>query len=151
MRKNVGTQEAIAKMKNSKKGQKTWLGKTHSKESKIKQSNSAKSRNITIENEALRRDNISKAMKLIKRSQEWKDNISDSKKGEKHPMFGVKGCENPRSKKVLQYNLNGDYIRCWCNTQQISDKLGINYKAINNCLTGKTKSSGGFYWKYNNQ
>lgn len=89
MRNNVGTPEAITKMSKSKKGNIIWLGKKHSKETKNKQSESAKNRNISIESEQIRRQNISKNSKKPK-SLEHIESIRKSKLGENNPMFGKK-------------------------------------------------------------
>ncbi|MBU1173189.1 MAG: hypothetical protein KKD44_26795 [Proteobacteria bacterium] len=89
MRINVGTKEAIAKMSLSKRGQTPWIGKTHTKESKIKMSNSAKDRVISEDNETKRRNSISKTSKKPK-SKQHRENISLAKKGNKNPMFGTK-------------------------------------------------------------
>lgn len=89
-RKRVGTKEAIKKMKKSKKGQKSWLGKKHSEDSKIKQSNSAKDRKTTIKGETERRRGISKSNKGKKKSPEHVENIRKAKLGSNNPMFGKK-------------------------------------------------------------
>ncbi len=67
-----------------------WLGRNHSEESKLKQSESAKIRNTTLENDNIRRQSISKTMKLVERTKGWNQNISESKKGSNNPMFGKK-------------------------------------------------------------
>lgn len=66
-----------------------FYGKKHSKETKNKQSESAKNRNISIESEQIRRQNISKNSKKPK-SLEHIESIRKSKLGENNPMFGKK-------------------------------------------------------------
>jgi len=89
MRKNVGTTEAITKMAKSKLGKTPWLNKTHTNESRKKQSESAKTRKITNENEALRRASISKTSQKPKTA-EHVENIRKAKIGANNPMFGKK-------------------------------------------------------------
>lgn len=89
MRKNVGTSEAIAKMAKSKIGQASWKDKKHTDESRAKQSESAKNRKITEENEALRRESIAKSSQKPKTA-EHTENIRKAKVGSNNPMFGKK-------------------------------------------------------------
>ena len=53
-----------------------------------------------------------------------------------------------KSKTILQLSLNGDLIKEWVNASVASIECGLGYKAINQCARGKTKTSGGFVWKY---
>ena len=55
------------------------------------------------------------------------------------------------TKKVLQYSLNGVLIKKWDCILVASNKLNISRGGIENCVTGKAKSSGGFIWKYSNE
>ena len=50
--------------------------------------------------------------------------------------------------EILQYELNGNFIRCWKSLAEASKTLNINKVAICHCAKGKTKSSGGFFWSY---
>jgi hypothetical protein len=49
---------------------------------------------------------------------------------------------------VLQYDLNMNFIKEWRSGIDAANELNINYKSLNLVLRGKTKSSGGFFWKY---
>lgn len=125
-------------------GQLDWTGKTHSEESKLKMSKSAKNRNIIEENERIRREKISNSHKGKILSEEHAKNISEAKKGEKNPMYGKKGKDNPRSKPVLQFSLENEFIKEWENAGIAARELNISYAGIRNCVTGKTKTSGKF-------
>ena len=105
---------------------------------------SAKNRNISEEMEQIRREKISKGHKGKILSEEHVKNISEAKKGEKNPMYGKKGKENPRSKPVLQFSLENEFIKEWENAGIAAEKLNISYAGIRNCVTGKTKTSGKF-------
>lgn len=52
------------------------------------------------------------------------------------------------SKKVLQYSLEGDFIKEWDSLREASKTLHIHEGSISSCVRNKTKSSGGFQWKY---
>lgn len=49
-------------------------------------------------------------------------------------------------KKVYQYTLDGEYIKCWDSCNEAIRQTGIT--SINHCLLGKTKQSGGYLWTY---
>lgn len=83
-------------------------------------------------------------------SEEHAKHISESKMGDKNPIFGKKGKDNPRSKIVVQYSLEDEFIKEWDNARIASEELGISYTGIRNCITGKTKTSGKFIWKEKN-
>lgn len=127
-----------------------WVGKKHSEESKIKQSKSAKIRNISPESNALKKQRLSKTLTGLKKTKEHKKNISKSKEGSKNSMFGVTGSDNKRSKPVQQFDLENNFIQDWENGKIASEKLGLNYKAINKCCNEKQATSGGFIWKFKN-
>ena len=64
-------------------------------------------------------------------------------KGVKYPI----GCYgNP--KKIYQYSLKGEFLGEWDCISVIADKLKLNRGGIENCALNKTKSSGGFIWRY---
>jgi len=147
-RKNVGTPEAILKMSNSKKGQQPWIGKKHSKLSKLRQSESAKKRIIPEATEKIRREKIGKAHLGRKLSKEWCENISKTKVGDKNHMFGKTGVKHHNSKKVIQLSLEGNFIKEWDNARIASDVLNISYGGISACCREKSKTSGKFKWKY---
>lgn len=125
-----------------------WKDKKHSEESKKKQSISAENRNISLDSETIRRKGISDKMKLVKRTKEWKENISDSKKGDKNPMFGKTGVNHPNSKPIVQYSLDNEFIKNWDNARQAAKELGLSHSAIGQCLKGRNTTSGGYKWKY---
>jgi hypothetical protein len=52
------------------------------------------------------------------------------------------------TKKILQYSLDGVFIKEWECLQFVEKELGIKRGGVENCALGKTKSSAGFNWKY---
>lgn len=116
------TKEKLSKMKSGKNN--PFYGKTHSDEVKRKLSEKALNQ---------------------RHSQETKEKMSKSIK-ENHADFS--GKNNPRSRKIKQYDLGRNFIRCWDCAKEASKKLNINYSSIIACCTGRYKSSGGYIWEY---
>lgn len=70
--------------------------------------------------------------------------------GEKNPFYGVNhsGENNPGHKKVIQYDLNGNFIKVWDYIKQAADELGINKADIVSCCKHKIGYAGKFIWEY---
>ena len=67
---------------------------------------------------------------------------------ERSPMIGRKGCMHPTSKKILQYDKSGNFIREWDCVSDAAKSLNISTGCISNNLCKRTKSSKGYIWKY---
>lgn len=52
------------------------------------------------------------------------------------------------SKKIIQYTLQGNYIKNWNSMADVERELYINHSDISTCCNGKQKSAGGFIWCY---
>lgn len=52
--------------------------------------------------------------------------------------------------KIIQYDLNDNFIKIWESLKKASEYLNIHANAISNVLTGRAKTSGGYKWKYYN-
>jgi hypothetical protein len=50
-------------------------------------------------------------------------------------------------RKIIQYTKDGSFIKTWESIKETSD-FGFSPTAIINCCKGKTRSSGGYIWKY---
>ena len=66
----------------------------------------------------------------------YDNGLKIGKKDKEHPLFGKIGKENPSSKIIYQYTIQGDR------------ELNINHSNISKCAKGKAKSSGGYFWSY---
>ena len=86
---------------------------------------------------------------------EW----STSKENNKHawetglttpskPMKGVFGYDNPTSRPVLQFKLNGEFITEYGGLSEAERKTGIKHQHIYRVCRNKRKQTGGFIWKY---
>ena len=77
------------------------------------------------------------------KSTNWDPNHVKADTGRKKPNdFAEKLC-----KPILQYDLNGYFIKEWNSQKEIKEQLGINPANIWSNLTGLTKKAGGFIWK----
>lgn len=76
---------------------------------------------------------------------------SNAIKGKNGPMYGIKGGKHPASKKVIQYTLNGEFIKKWDCIKDIEMKLGIKSQNISKICKNKGKTAKGFIWKYANE
>lgn len=57
--------------------------------------------------------------------------------------------KTPRLKPVIQYTLEGKYVREWeFMKQPVLEGIVNDYNGISACCIGKQKSCGGFIWKY---
>ncbi len=67
------------------------------------------------------------------------------------PRVNKQGFSNPRPGKripILQIDKQNNLIQEFSCCREAAIILGINEKAINNVLKNRTKTSGGFFWKY---
>lgn len=83
-------------------------------------------------------------------SYETKKKISNSLKGKPSPNKGKPMSEEQKkklSKKVLQFTLDGEFIREWPSIAECG-RNGFNHSAVSACCRGKQKSAYGFKWCY---
>ena len=72
-------------------------------------------------------------------SQKCRDSASKRFKGNRY-----------RAKSIVQYDLNGKFIRTWGCAKDVEKEIGIHHSNIGKCCNGNMKSSGGFQWRYDN-
>lgn len=51
-------------------------------------------------------------------------------------------------KKIIQYSLNGDFIKEWESINKAGSQLNIFSQNIHKCCNGKRKKAGGYKWSY---
>lgn len=114
-------------------------------------------------------DSISQACRFIGKDETFCSTISSCCGNKRYSAFGYRWCysENPiselrykkekkawnkglktnnnKSKKVKQYDLQHNFIKEWSSVKEAEKSTG---KGISNCANGRSKSSGGFIWKY---
>lgn len=76
--------------------------------------------------------------------------ISNTKKNIPNPKLSLsrKGKPHPKkfTKPILQYDMNGNFVKEWEGTS-VANK---HYKGVHNALNGRAKTAHGFIWKYKN-
>lgn len=64
------------------------------------------------------------------------------------PSKGKYGKKHHRSKPIIQYDKEGNFIKEWDCANDVERVLGISNKHIGSVCLGKRKSCGGYIWKY---
>ena len=54
------------------------------------------------------------------------------------------------SRPVLQFDLQGNFIREWPSGLKAEEETGINNGNISSCCLGKYKTAGGYTWRFKN-
>ena len=110
---------------------KGWGGYVRSEETKIKQSLSMMGKTHT---------------------EESKMKMSNSHIGLKYTDEVKKRMNLSKYKSIIQYDLNGEFIKEWNSIKEASEMLKINRGDIGSCCQNKKyKTAGGFKWKYKNE
>ena len=127
------SEEILIKQSERMKGNKYWLGRKHTDEEKKK---------------------ISEANKGKFVSEESRRKMSEARKGKMtgkdNPFYGKHHTEEFKkkiSKKVLQFTLDGVFIREWESTMECG-RNGFSQSAVCECCQGKRKSHKGFCFMY---
>lgn len=118
----IQTEETRKKLSEATKG------KPKSETARKNMSESAKNRPPISEET---RQKLSEISKSRVRTDEWKQKIAQS-----------------NSKGVCQFDLEGNFIQEFNGAKTAADVLGIQRTSIVNVLTGKSKTAGGFVWRY---
>lgn len=53
-----------------------------------------------------------------------------------------------RSKPIVQYDLDGNFIKEWFSATEVQRQLGFNQGNISKCCTGGYKTAYNYKWKY---
>lgn len=81
-----------------------------------------------------------------KHKEESKLKVGLAHKGRKHSKeFGL-NISNRQKKRILQYDLEGNFIKEW---ETVSEVLRL-FNNVSKALKGKYKTCGGYIWKYKN-
>jgi hypothetical protein len=80
---------------------------------------------------------------------EWATQSENSKHGfDTGLIVQNKGRDNPTSKPVRQYSLNGEFIMDFDSLTDAGKKLGITTFTIGQAAVGKYKQAGGYQWRF---
>jgi len=130
------SQETRDKISKNKKGIK------HSEKTKKKLSQS----HIGILNSEKTRKKISDGNRGKTVSVESRQKISKALKGKKKKFKERDG----KKKAILQYDLNGNFIKEWESITIAANETNILHTSISNNLKNLSKTAGKFIWKYKN-
>jgi group I intron endonuclease len=80
----------------------------------------------------------------------WGDKISEAKKKStyRHSKEIMKKIAQINSKPIEQYNLDGTLLNTYPSAMEAMRQTGVKNDNINQNLRGKSRSAGGFIWKY---
>lgn len=78
----------------------------------------------------------------------YKNGLNKKYYGKKHWNYNKRGDKHPQSRKVAQYNLNGNLIRIWDSFGEVYRKTKISSGNIYMVCNKKRKTAGGYIWKY---
>ncbi len=75
---------------------------------------------------------------------------SDAKKGRQFSVATKKKMSQAKSKPVLQYSKDGEFIKEWRSATEVKRELGYAVSSLSNCCNNKPhfRSAYGFIWKY---
>jgi group I intron endonuclease len=125
------------------------FGSVDSEETKLKKSISHKGKsNYWLKNkklsashcEKIRQGKIGKKHNVTKK----RSDVGVSKR------YHVEAVSKAKSKPVLQYNMEGIFIKEWKNGKEAANVLGLGQPNIHLCCSEKIKSYKKFIWKFKN-
>lgn len=104
------------------------------------------------EGRALKTEETKRKMSLcktgLKHTEESKKKMSLAKLGKPSPNRGKKR-PNSNGKKILQYDLEGNYLQEWEHARKIREHYNYKqYSLINACARGNRRNAYGYIWKY---
>lgn len=84
---------------------------------------------------------------VIAKISKTKINLAQNK-GSNNPNFGNTGAKNVLSRKVSQFDLDGNLLCEFGGIKEAARAIGRDSKGIRMCLAGKRETSAGYVWKY---
>lgn len=81
---------------------------------------------------------------------EWCTYAYNNNYGTKKKRISKAKTNGKRSKLVLQYTLNGEFVAEYPSGREVERQKGFEQASIGRCCLGKQKSAYGYIWKYKN-
>ena len=78
----------------------------------------------------------------------YKNGLREYPIGNKNHRYGKLGKEHNRSKAVLQYDKNNNFIAKYGSQREAERKTGIKQASIGCCCRKTQKTAGGYIWKF---
>jgi len=83
------------------------------------------------------------------RTDETKQRISKANKGERSSLYGKTGANNVNSRKIYQYDLQGNFIQTFSSCNESAQSLSKkSHSLIARCARGERNTAYGFKWSY---
>ena len=79
---------------------------------------------------------------------EWCDRKYNNNFGTHNQRVAEKMTNGKLSKTVLQFTLEGNFVKEWKSTRDVQRNLGYSQGNISSCCTGRYNSANGFVWRY---
>lgn len=79
---------------------------------------------------------------------EWNTQSENQKHAFANGLQTNIGNNNPRIRKINQYDLDGKFIKSWNSFYDITAQLGYSRSSIWRCCIGKYKTSHNYIWRY---
>lgn len=92
--------------------------------------------------ESIQKIKDKRALQVISHTQETKDKIGNANRGKKRTQ---KQLEN-NYEKIVQLDLNSNYIKTWNTCKEASIALNISRGNISSVITNNRNNAGGFKW-----
>jgi group I intron endonuclease len=103
----------------------------------------------------IERDNKSKSKLQFYKNNSftWGEKISESKQHSSYTFTDNHKflISKANKKSILQYDINLNFIKEYPSSTDAMIETGIKNDNISQCLRGKSKSAGGYVWKYKNE
>lgn len=119
-------------------------GHKKTEETKYKMSLSHKGKEISKET----KKKMSKSAKNRIYPKNWGDIIKKGHKNKDKNFYKDPKWVKSQCKPIIQYNLDGEFIREFGSLKEASYILGVNYIGISHCLHKNQKTAHGYKWKF---
>lgn len=135
----------------------SFFGRKHTDESKEKMSNSHKElylgeeyykKSVERLSSKERLDYMSEVMKEKWNTEEYRDKMQKIFSSDEHKRKLSESHKNKNTKKVNQYDQNGQLIKTWNSITEASESLSIKIAGISNCCNGLRRTAGGYIWEH---
>ena len=119
-------------------------GNNKSNLTKYKMSLSHKGKKLSLET----KEKIKNSSKYRVYPEDWSIKIKEGHKNKDKSFYKNTKWVEAQCKPIIQYDLDGNFLKEFGSLKEASYILNINYTGISNCLHKKQKSAYGYKWKF---